>query len=67
MSHLEFPFSKRFFPFCADLFSSCEGIRKKREKNDKTEKMTLLNEKNSIQQIPDIIELNVGGQNFTTR
>jgi len=40
--------------------------RKKREKNDKTEKMTLLNEKNSIQQIPDIIELNVGGQNFTT-
>ena len=29
--------------------------------------MTLLNEKNSIHQIPEILELNVGGQNFTTR
>jgi hypothetical protein len=43
-----------------------EELRKK-EKNDKSEKMTLLNEKNSLQQIPDILELNVGGQNFTTR
>ena len=57
---------EQIFSFFVLTCFQVEELRKK-EKNDKSEKMTLLNEKNSIQQIPDILELNVGGQNFTTR
>ena len=57
---------EQIFSFFVLTCFQVEELRKK-EKHDKSETMTLLIEKNSIQQIPDILELNVGGQNFTTR